>query len=368
MLEQVAAAFERQDYRTAAKLLKQMLQKSPQDPWVQFYLGRLHEVSGKLEAAENVYRHLLQSAINSKILAQARQGLQRLEALAKLAEGIATEQRQQAIAQAIADPSNTQMGVLVLEPVPTEIKTTAAQKFGQIMQLDPYTARLQLPSRGWRLCRTGQIGELRFLGQNLLNSGVPCFWATLAEIQRIRVFQVNYFHSAVPPATVVCQNEQGQLGSLSFNWSEVTQRVTGLLPIFEQVVDLDARGKLKRKTQTQDYAQFCDLHLPSKLCILRLHDKSYQFQHDVAISKQQNQMMTTRINWNNLTSCLDRQLPDAKLWSDFTPFAETVLEQTELLGHIKSHIHLFRRTETSWDPAFHLYSGLVFVKNAAGCC
>jgi len=364
MLEQVAAAFERQDYRTAAELLKQMLQKSPQDPWVQFYLGRLHEVSGKLEAAENVYRHLLQSAINSKLLAQARQGLQRLEATA-------TEQRQQAIAQATADPSNNQMGLLVLEPVPLEIKTTAAQNFAQIMQLDPYTARLQLPSRGWRLCRTGQIGELRFLGQNLRNSGVPCFWATLAEIQRIPVFQVNYFQSAVPPATVVCQNDRGQLGSLTFNWSEVTQRVTGLLPIFEQVVDLDVRGKLKRKTQTQDYAQFCDLHLPSKLCILRLHDKSYQFQHDVAISKQQNQInsqMTTRINWNNLTSCLDQQLPDARLWSDFTPFAETVLEQTELLGHIKSHIHLFRRTETNWDPAFHLYSGLVFVKNAAERC
>ncbi|WP_250121725.1 tetratricopeptide repeat protein [Chroococcidiopsis sp. CCMEE 29] len=371
MLEQVAAAFERQDYRTAAELLKEMLHKSPQDPWVQFYLGRLHEVSGKLEAAEDIYRQLLRSAINSKIVAQARQGLQRLEALAKLAEGIATEQRQQAIAQATADPSNTQMGVLVLEPVPTEIKTTAAQKFAQIMQLDPYTARLQLPSRGWRLCRTGQIGELRFLGQNLRKSGVPCFWATLAEIQRIQVFQVNYFQSAVPPATVVCQNEQGQLGSLSFNWSEVTQRVTGLLPIFEQVVDLDARGKLKRKTQTQDYAQFCDLHLPSKLCILRLHDKSYQFQHDVAISKQQSQInsqMTTRINWNNLTGCLDQQLTHAKSWSDFTPFAETVLEQTEMLGRLQSHIHLFRRTETNWDPAFHLYSGLVFVKNQAGCC
>lgn len=121
MLEQVAAAFERQDYRTAAELLKQMLQKSPQDPWVQFYLGRLHEVSGKLEAAKNVYRHLLQSAINSKILAQARQGLQRLEATA-------TEQRQQAIAQATADPSNNQMGVLVLEPVPNEIKTTSCPK------------------------------------------------------------------------------------------------------------------------------------------------------------------------------------------------------------------------------------------------
>jgi hypothetical protein len=38
------------------------------------------------------------------------------------------------------------------------------------------------------------------------------------------------------------------------------------------------------------------------------------------------------------------------------------LEQIELLGHIKSQIHLFRREETNWDPAFHLYSGLAFRK------
>lgn len=362
MLEQVAAAFERKDYSAAAELLKQLLQESPENPWVQFYMGRLHEVSGKLEAAESVYRQLLHGTLNAKVVAQARQGLQRVEANAK-------EQRQQGIAGATAEPSNTQMGVLVLEPIASQIKTVAAQKLAQIMQLDPYTARLQLPSRGWRLYRTGAIGELRFLGQSLRDSGVPCFWATLADIEKIRVFQVHYFQSASPQATtVVCQNEQGQLGSLTFNWSEVTQQVVGLLPIFEQVVDLDVRGKLKRKTQTQDYVQFCDLHLPGRLCILRLHDNGYQFQQDVAIAPHQsetNTQTTTRINWNSLLSFLDQQLSQAAVWSDFKPFAETVLDQTELLGRIKSHIHLFRRAETSWDPAFHLYSGLVFTKQLA---
>jgi hypothetical protein len=51
-----------------------------------------------------------------------------------------------------------------------------------------------------------------------------------------------------------------------------------------------------------------------------------------------------------------------KLWSDFTLFGETLLDQTEMLGQIQSHIHLFRREKTNWDPAFHLYSGLAFTK------
>jgi len=358
MIKQVAAAFERKDYHTAAQLLEQLLQESPQNSWVQFYLGRLDEVSGKLEAAEEIYRQLLRSTTNAKIVSQARQGLQRVQALGQ-------EQRRQAIAQATVAPSNTQLGVLVLEPVPGELRTLAAQKFAQIMQLDPYTARLQLPSRGWRLYRTGAIGELRFLGENLRNSRVPCFWATLAEIQKIQVFQVSYFQESASETKVVCQNEQGQIGSLTFNWSEVIQRVTGLLPIFEEVVDLDHRGKLKRKTQTQDYAQFCDLHLPGRLCILRLHDRSYQFQQGVVTApqpSQTNNQTTIRINWNSLVNFLDQQLHQVAVWSDFTPFAETVLDQKELLGRIQSHIHLFRRAETSWDPAFHLYSGLAFTR------
>ncbi len=357
MIDQVAAAFERQDYRAAAQLLQQLKQESPQNPWLQFYAGRLDEVSGKLETAEAIYRQLLRDTTNAKIVAQARQGLQRVQAIAK-------EQRTQAIAQATSDPSNTQPGVLVLEPVAPDIRTVAAQKLAQIMQIDAYTARLQLPSRGWRFYRTGLIGELRFLGQKLCDSGVKCFWATLAEIQSISVFQVSYLESASPQATVVCQNQQGQIGSLTFNWSEVSQRVAGLLPIFEEVVDLDHRGKLQRKTQTQDYAQFYDLHLCSRQCILRLCDRSYQFSQDVITAPQSSQTnnQTIRINWNNLINFLDQQLIQTTLWSDFTPFAETVLDQKELLGRIPSHVNLFRRAETNWDPAFHLYSGLVFTK------
>ncbi|BAY11161.1 tetratricopeptide repeat protein [Calothrix sp. NIES-2098] len=352
MIEQVATAFERKDYHTAAKLLKQLLKESPDNPWVQFYLGRLHEVSKKFQDAEKIYRQLLRSTTNTKILTQARQGLQRIK-------DIEQEARQRAIIEATTEPSNTELGVLVLEPLSNELKAQAASKFAQIFQIDTYTARLTLPSRGWKLYRTGQIGELKFYGTQLQKAEIPCFWTTIATIQQIQVYQVNYFVESATNTTVICTNQTNQLGSLTFNWSEVKARVAGLLPIFEQVVDVNVNRKLERKTQTQDYAQFCDLLLPSRRCILRLSDKSYEFQQGLEIAPQTSQN-TIRINWNHLLEWLEQQLPHVKVWSDFTPFAETILDQTEMLGNIQSHIHLFRRDKTNWDPAFHLYSGLVF--------
>ncbi len=353
MIEQVAIAFERRDYQTAAKLLKQLLKESPENPWVQFYLARLYEVSAKRRDAEKIYRQLLRETANAKILTLARQGLQRLQEIEQ-------EERQRAIVEATAAPSNAELGVLVLEPLRQELKAAAALKLAQIMQIDTYSARLVLPSRCWRLYRTGQVGELKFYGTQLQQAGIPCFWASLTAIKQIQVFQVNYFAESAVQATVICCNEANQLGSLTFNWSEVKARVAGLLPIFEQVVDVNARRQLERKTQTQDYAQFCDLHLPSRHCILRLYDSGYEFDQGVESTSPGGQN-TIRINWNRLIKWIDKELPQVKVWSDFQPFAETVLDQTEMLGNIQSHIHLLRREKTNWDPAFHLYSGLVFL-------
>ena len=72
-----------------------------------------------------------------------------------------------------------------------------------------------------------------------------------------------------------------------------------------------------------------------------------------------------RMNWNSLLEWLEEQLPPGTVWSEFTTFAETVLEQTEVLHNIPSHMHLLRREETTWDPAFHLYSGLAFTRNVS---
>ena len=355
-IKQVAAAFENQDYRTAAKLIKQLLKDSPEDPWVLFYLGQLYEVTEKYQEAEKVYRQLLRNTVGAKIVIAAREALQKLEEIQK-------QKTKEAIAEAISESDNAQQGVLVLEALNNEIKTQAAQKFAQIMQIDVYSARLLLPSRGWRLYRSGMLGELKFYGEQLLNATIPCFWAKLTDIQKIQVFNVNYFTEFDSKATVVCRDQENKLGSLSFDCSEVKRRVKGLLPIFEEVVDRDVRGRLERKTQTQDYFQFYDLHLPSRNCILRLYDNGYEYQQGVEITPQSSQN-TIRINWNNLLKFLEKKLYKIQICSDFTTFAETTLDQTELLDKIQPHINLLRREKSNWDPAFQLYSGLVFVKNS----
>jgi len=355
MIDQVASAFEKKDYHTAAKLLKQLLKESPDDPLVQLYLGKLQEVSGKYEKAKKIYRKLLRDSNNNKIITQARQGLQRLEDIEK-------QQRQEAIIQATSNPENQETAVLILEPISNELKKSAALQLAQIFQIDPYTARISLPSRGWRLYRSGLKGELQYYGEQLINSNIPCFWTTINKINKIEVFQVQYFKDFGSKVTVVCENQDKQLGSLEFQWSEVTAQVQGLLPIFEEVIDLNVRGKLERKTQTQDYFHFCDLHLPSRNSILRIYDNGYNFHKGVAISPQSNHN-TIRINWNNLLNFLKTKLPSVKIYSDFTNFAQTTLDQTEVLNQIQSHIHIFRRDNSYWDSAFQLYSSLVFLKD-----
>lgn len=359
-LEQVAAAFDRKDYRTAAQLLKALYQQAPDHAWVKFYIGRLHEVSDRLDAAENAYRQILKDTINPKLALQTRQGLQRVENLRK-------DKRQEAIAQATADPKNTELGFLILEPIQGEARAIAVQHFARVMKLDAYTARIQLPSRGWQLYRTGTLGELQVYGQELQQGQVPVFWVGLSDIAKIRVFQVSHFQAIFPNVIAVCRDETGQLGSLIFNWPEVTRRVEGLVPIFEKVIDQGAWGKLERKEKTQDYAHLCDLHLPGRNCLLRLCDRHYQFQEGIAVSVEEDSLgrtrpTTTRIRWNHLLDLLDKQMANTQISNEFQGFAATTHDHREPLRHINPHLNLERPKETHWDQAFHLYSSLVFLK------
>ncbi|KAM3095003.1 tetratricopeptide repeat protein [Phormidesmis sp. 146-12] len=366
LLEQIAAAFDRQDYRAAAKLLKEFLQESPQNVWGQFYKARLYEISGKREAAGEIYRYLLRDGTNPKLVTQARQGIQRLDEIAQ------TEHKQ-AIAQATADPENAEPGILVLESMPSDARSSAAQNLARIMKLDAYTARMQIPNRGWRLYRVGAIGELQHYGQQLRNAEIPAFWASVDALQKLPVFQVHYIQEYQPQAIVVCQNEQGQIGSLKFDWSEVSQRVEGMLPIFEQVVDTDLRKgtiERQRKQTTQDYAHLCDLHLPKRRCILRLCDLNYQFHQGIAFSAPPKDSVaidqaTNRIHWNNLIAFLKYQLSQQPAWLEFQTFGETAIDHTLLLKRLNSHVHLFGQDSSPWNPAFHLYSGLAFLRESA---
>jgi len=135
---------------------------------LKFYLGRLHEVSGKWSTAQRFIGNCC-GTTNAKIT-QARQGLQ--------LEVIEQEQRQRAIAQ--ADPSNAELGLLVLEPA-SEIRTVAAQKFAQIMQID-YTARYSYPF-GVGCTELVQLENCAF--RSKLRKRGSLLWAILAEIQKI---------------------------------------------------------------------------------------------------------------------------------------------------------------------------------------
>ena len=377
-INQIAAALESKDYKQAAQLIKQLQKESPENPWVQYYIGRYYELTNNLEKAQTTYKQILRDITNPKIVSQTRQGIQRIETAQQ-------NLRQQAIQTAKNDPSNLEPGLLILEPVSPEKRAAAVQNISRIFKIDAYTTRMQIQSRGWRLYKTGPIGELRIYGQELLNAGIPVFWATLSDIQKIQIFRVQNFQSLTSPA-VVCKDKLSRLGAIEFNWSEVTQRVEGLLPMFIEIMDYSPhrrKDQFRHREIRQDYAQICDLHIPSRNCILRISDQSYEFQQGVDFTQisadipglahpknqksrsqksQQIPQSTTRINWNRLLEILDQQL-DVTVWSEFTSFAETAIDYTQMLSKIESHVEVDRKSETPWDPAFQLYSGLAFLRN-----
>jgi tetratricopeptide (TPR) repeat protein len=358
-LQPVIDALERQDFPRAAQLLKQLQKQSPDNPWVQFYIGRWYEATDKFSSAEKVYRKLLQQATNPKITTQARQGLKRIETIEQ-------NQRKAAINQAKTDAENHEPGLLILEPIPPEQKAKAAEKVARMFNIDSYTARMQLQSRGWRLYRTGEMAELQVYGTEMRSCGIPVFWVSLNQIQQINVFRVQYFQFFTPQPTIVCQNQQDQLGAITFNWSEVTQRIDGLLPIFSEALDYDPRRprteRFRHKQMTQDHANICDLHLPQRRSILRFYDQNYDFQQGINLGNDSEITTTTRINWNHLLDVFNQNLKGVKTWSEFTPFAETTLDYTQLLSHLPTYVNVSHQEPSNWEAAFQLYSALVFLR------
>lgn len=366
MFNEVADAINRQDYQTATQLIEQLKEAESDNPWLMFYLARLKEANGDLELANQGYRNLLRQTTNPKIIAQTRQGIQRLTEIEENQRELEKAERQEALAQAQQEPGAKEQGVLILETIAPEIKQEAAQKFAHIMDMDAYTARLQLPSRSWRLYRSGSLGDMNYYADTLKQAGIPCFSASVASIKEISVYQVISLDSVEPYPNIIYKAEKGHPEVLTFSWSDVTARVEGLIPIFEECVEMDARRKLQRKTKTLDYLQICDLHLGKDKSIIRFCDQIYDFQQGVAFSEKQKAKegkATNRDNWNHLIDYFKKQLGNLPVWSDFTPFGETAIDFLELLKLLTPHLDLFRREDTPWDTAFHLYSSLVLVRN-----
>lgn len=352
MFDQVVTALEQQEFAAAARLLKQWQQTSPQDPWLRLAIGRYQEEQRDFEKAATTYRYLLQKVNHAKVMAQARQGIQRVQD--KLAQ-----QREHALTQAQQEPGSSDPALLLLDPVAGEARQLAAAGLAKVMGMDLYTARMLLPSKQWRIYRVGQAGELQYFARSLRQAQTQAQTIRLSQVKDIAVFRVQSLQAVKPQGSVICENAAGQKGTISFLWQEVSQWVQGQLPLFESVVDLDAWGKLKRKEATQDYAEVIDLHLHGRNCILRFCDRTYQ--HRQSISFDDGGETTLRHHWNQLKTFVSRTL-DGQCWSDFSSFGESSLEYLDLLPNFPSHINLPRAAPCPWDAAFHLYSSLCFLR------
>lgn len=375
MLEQAADALNRQDYQTAAKLIAALVEQQPDDHQVQLYAAQLQEATNNYDNALEIYRLLLQQAVNLKITAEARQGIQRIEQ-------IHSKMQAQALACAkAASEANVEPGFLILEPLAPEHKHIVAPRFAAIMDLDLYTARLQLPTRGWRLYRLGTMGELEFYCNRLQQAEIPSFCVSQQDTQQFFVFRVNYFQSFQPQPSIVCTDDRSELRTFNFNWSDVTQLVTGILPIFEEVLEIDARNRTQRKPKILDYVHICDLQLRGCRSIFRLCSQTYDFCDYKQLVTQNRRQLTGDLssqlsgdlsgllngqripttsldNWKNLMAQIREQISDIPTRRDFIPFAETAIGYPELLTRIDPHLELLRRADSPWDRAFQLFSTL----------
>jgi Tetratricopeptide repeat len=362
-LDQVAQALDQQDYRSATQLLKSLWQECPENAWVQIYRARLYEAANKFSEAETVYRHLLKDAINPKVALQARQGLQRLQA-----SEVAVQKAALAAAQATL-PNADAAGLLILESIPAAARQAAALHIGKVMQLDAYTARMQIPNRGWRLYRMGNLGEMKFYGEQIRSGNIPAFWATTAAIKAIPVFAVQSFQAMRPKGVVIGTDASGELGEVEFAWSEVSQRVDGSLPVRERVVDIDvlrdrADGR-NGKEETADYLRVTDLHLPGRNCILRLCDRHYDYPRGVELAAVGRlDHYSTRMQWNALMDLIQQQAPQMPIWQDFSPFGELAMDFSGLLQQMKPALQVYEQPDSLWPGAFHLYSGLAYCRQS----
>jgi hypothetical protein len=256
MFKEIAEALDRQDYQTATRLVNDFQTRENDNPWLKFYQARLNEITGEIALAGQEYRKTLLLTANPQLIAQIRQGIARLEAIEQVEVEQQQQQRQAALEKAKTNPSNREMGLLILEPVANAEKQPLALKFAQIFKIDAYSARLHIPSRSWRLYRVGAMAELAIYVHDLRKEGIPCFCQPIKAINQPRVYLARYFRAIQPEATLVYQSSHDLTASITFDWSEVTAVVEGILPIFGECVDMDARRHQVRKISILDYRKF----------------------------------------------------------------------------------------------------------------
>jgi hypothetical protein len=356
MLEQVEAALQRRDYQTADNILAKMAHQQPHSSQVRLYSGKLQEATAQFEAAEQTYRQLMQAdLIDPKIRQAAREGIARTQT----AQAAKIESTRQAAASFDHDHSASTPAVLILQPVDMAAKAAMAVKFAQIMKIEPYNARLLLPSRSGRVYRTGSMGEMKCYEHQLQAAGIPAFALSIDQVNQPEIVQVKRIDFSGATAQIVALNGYGTDFVRSYRWSEVQTVVRGMIPIFEEITQTTAsttKTVVQYKSQILDYVQVWDLHLPSLQAILRICSENYAF----PASKKKAGITSNRENWQELIEQVNHHLPSARHWNEFTPFAETALQYPDTLNKLPAHLQLVRRQPSFWDQAFQLYSGSIF--------
>ncbi len=315
MEAQVAAALEVGNYQQVTRLLKHWQATDPTNPTLRLYAALLQEQTNRLEAAEKNYLKLLKQSPSGKLMSQARAGLGRIQQRQKA-------QKAEVLEQARQISGGNEMAILAVAAPPAADRQQAIAGLAQVFNLDLYTAGLKLPPSGFRIYRLGPWGEISYYAQTLKQAHTPALTAKLSDIKALQTFQICYFKAFTPQPTVVCKNAAGQLGTLGFDWAEVSQRVDGQLPIFEQVTDLGPWGKTVHKEKVQDYAQVIDFHLPSRQIVLRVCDRLYHYQKGIALTEPNE--LNSRIRWNQLLTQFSQPTP-ALPPSDFTRFGKSAL-------------------------------------------
>ncbi len=363
MLKAINDAIKTEQFEQANSLLNELEPTHTDNLWLPFYRARLTEAQGHGTEAGHQYRQLLPLVNNPQLIAKIRQGLERIRQQEDDKQAQTQLERQAALAEAKLVPDNQSLGIFVLDIVTAEQKQAMAVNFSQIMNLDAYSARLLLPSRSWRLYRTGKMGELSFYDQQCRAQGIPSFCVALKQVLDLSVISVCHVSAMTDEnLQIMYRHSSLETLALSIPWSEICQRVEGLLPIFEECVNLTPQGKVERKIEILDYAKVCDLHWPKQNTILRFCDQIYEFAQGISLSPNtlRSQESTSHEKWQQLLSLLPQYLSGCPVLDDFTLFAETAMDFPELLTLINPHISFLRREETEWDAAFHLYSGLGF--------
>ena len=351
MEPQVKAAIAQRNYKQASKLLKQWQATDAHNPWLRFYAAQVQEQPNRLDAAEKNYTKLLQQGTHRKVIAQARAGIERVRQQRKSLKDTALEK-----ARSVSGADES--AILAIAAPPSVDRDSAIAAVAKLFSVDAYTARMKVPNSGFRIHRVGNWGELSYFQQQLSTAKAPAFCSKVSDIKALQTFQISHFEALSPEPTVICKNADRQLGRISFDWSEVSQRVHGQLPIFEQVVDVGNWGKTVHKERVQDYAQVVDLHLPGREIVLRVCDLLYQYQKGVMLSS--NNETNSRIKWNQLIASLSESTK-AACHEDFKRFGKSTLEFINLLPVIHPNLDIDRREPSDWDIAFHLYSSLCYM-------